>query len=310
MGKPVTVKKAAELTGLSVKAIRYYERIGLLPCVDRSESGYRLYTPEDLERLRRLRFYRALKFPAQEIAALIDAPSELRRERLLDQLDRVRHELVEYGQAVELLQSAIAAEDERKRRAVDARRSHIAIVGIDLQNDMTEGGALPCRRIGAIVPRLKALYAEARARGVPVIYVCDCHHKGVDEELRIWGDHCIEGTWGAAVIGELKPEPQDYVVKKGCFNGFVRTSLQSILEGLGADTIIFTGWRSDVCVAQTAVEAFYRGFRVVVASDGVDSTTKAEHEVGLRLLQINYDFEMYPCATVLDDVPRAAKKRT
>lgn len=66
--------------------------------------------------------------------------------------------------------------------------------------------------------------------------------------------------------------------------------------------VIMTGWRSDVCVAQTAIEAFYRGFRVAVADDGVNSTTEAEHRQGMQLLAINYNFDFYPCETILENL--------
>ena len=40
----ITIKKAASLTGLSVKAIRHYESCGLLPEPERTKAGYRLYS--------------------------------------------------------------------------------------------------------------------------------------------------------------------------------------------------------------------------------------------------------------------------
>ena len=68
------------------------------------------------------------------------------------------------------------------------------------------------------------------------------------------------------------------------------------------NTVIMTGWRSDVCVAQTAIEAFYRGYRVAVADGGVNSTTEAEHRQGMRLLALNYNFDFYPCETILENL--------
>lgn len=53
-------------------------------------------------------------------------------------------------------------------------------------------------------------------------------------------------------------------------------------------------------MAQTAIEAFYRGFRVAIAEDGVNSTTESEHRQGLAQMQINYNFQMLPCAAALD----------
>jgi MerR family copper efflux transcriptional regulator len=50
----LTINEAAETTGWSPRMLRYIERIGLVDCA-RSPSGYRLYGPEQLQRLRTLR---------------------------------------------------------------------------------------------------------------------------------------------------------------------------------------------------------------------------------------------------------------
>ena len=172
-------------------------------------------------------------------------------------------------------------------------------MAIDLQNDILPGGALSCKRILNILPRLKALFAEARRRGVPVIYVCDCH-KEDDAELLLWNDHMLEGSYGSQIIEEVAPQPCDFVVQKNLFNGFIHTDLQSVLDMLNVRRLLFAGWRTDVCVAQTAIEAFYRGYHVAIALDGTDSTSQKEHEYGISLMEVNYGFECYSCETALE----------
>ncbi len=44
----MNIKKAAEMFDLSVDTLRYYERVGVIPPVQRNESGYRVYTTNDL----------------------------------------------------------------------------------------------------------------------------------------------------------------------------------------------------------------------------------------------------------------------
>lgn len=63
-----TVGEVARLAGVSVRTLHHYDEIGLLPPSGRSESGYRLYSAADVERLRRILFYRELDFPLEEIA--------------------------------------------------------------------------------------------------------------------------------------------------------------------------------------------------------------------------------------------------
>ncbi len=295
-GALVTIRTAAKLTGLTQKAIRHYESIGLCPPSARSDSGYRLYSQEAIRRLQQIQYFRKLKFGLPEIAALLDAPWDVLRGEMRRQRDYVETQLHEYRQALAVLNAALSSEEEPPAEAVDSPQ--VAVVAIDLQNDIMQGGALPCKRILDILPPLKTLFAEAHDLGVPVIYICDCHRKG-DPELQLWNDHMMEGTYGAQIISEVEPQAGDYVVRKNLFNGFVNTDLQSVLDTLNVRTLLFAGWRTEVCVAQTAIEAFYRGYHVAIAEDGTSSTTQREHDYGMTLMQINYGFEAYPCAGAL-----------
>jgi DNA-binding transcriptional MerR regulator len=56
---------------INPKTIRYYERIGLIPEPRRSESGYRLYTPEDVERIAFILRAKALEFSLEEIGEIL-----------------------------------------------------------------------------------------------------------------------------------------------------------------------------------------------------------------------------------------------
>lgn len=68
----VDIGAAAQASGVSVKMIRHYEEIGLLPDVPRTVSNYRLYTPAHLHTLRFIRRGRKLGFSMEEIRALLD----------------------------------------------------------------------------------------------------------------------------------------------------------------------------------------------------------------------------------------------
>ena len=90
-----TVGDIAAMTGVTVRTLHHYDRIGLLSPSARSGAGYRLYAPEDLDRLHQVLLYRELGFPLEEVATLLDDPSadpeaHLRRQhRLLrDRLER------------------------------------------------------------------------------------------------------------------------------------------------------------------------------------------------------------------------------
>ncbi len=66
------IGELAERTGASRETIRYYEREGVLPKPERSESGYRLYGPEDVERLRFVGQAQALGLKLDEIGDVVE----------------------------------------------------------------------------------------------------------------------------------------------------------------------------------------------------------------------------------------------
>ena len=62
----MTVKEASRLTGISIRTLQYYDKLGLLPAM-RTESGYRLYDDAALERLQQILLFRELEFPLRDI---------------------------------------------------------------------------------------------------------------------------------------------------------------------------------------------------------------------------------------------------
>jgi nicotinamidase-related amidase len=172
-----------------------------------------------------------------------------------------------------------------------------AVIVIDMLNDFVTG-SLKCDRAERIIKPLRKLVTSARAKGVPVIYSNDCHHRGIDRELNLWGDHAIAGTKGAEVIPELEPGPGDYVVPKRRYSGFFQTDLQLLLNELGTDTVIMTGLHANMCLRHTAADAYYWGFRIVVPRDGTEAFTEEDYQGGLDYLAKVYGAEL----TTVDDL--------
>lgn len=82
-----TVKEVSELTGISVRTLQYYDRIGLLPPAVRTQAGYRLYDDTALERLQQILLFRELAFPLSEIKEILGSPDFDRNKALRQQIE-------------------------------------------------------------------------------------------------------------------------------------------------------------------------------------------------------------------------------
>lgn len=69
--KNCTVGEASARSGVSAKMIRHYEQMGLLPTANRTEAGYRLYSEDDVHRLRFVRHARDMGFSLKHIEDLL-----------------------------------------------------------------------------------------------------------------------------------------------------------------------------------------------------------------------------------------------
>jgi DNA-binding transcriptional MerR regulator len=115
------ISEAASRAGISADAIRYYERVGVLPKPPRTESGYRRYTDESIARMVFVRNAAAFGFPLKELAGFLRARDQGRPpcrsvkvagERLLAEMDR---QLAQLGEARR--QMAVTLQDWDRRLA-------------------------------------------------------------------------------------------------------------------------------------------------------------------------------------------------
>ena len=83
----MTVKEVSELTGVSIRTLRYYDEIGLLPPADHTEGGYRLYDDTALERLQQILLFRELEFPLKDIVRIVSSPDFDRKKALEQQIE-------------------------------------------------------------------------------------------------------------------------------------------------------------------------------------------------------------------------------
>ncbi len=183
-----------------------------------------------------------------------------------------------------------------------------AVILVDVQNDFFTG-PLKTKRVGNIIEPLQRLVVAARKNAVPVIYSIDAHYPQDIEVTRKWGSHAIKGTEGAEVIAELKPvEGKDYVVEKRTYSGFYETGLDPLLrklyKGNGVKTVVLGGLHTNMCIRHTAADAFFRGFKIIVARDAVEAFTDEDHEQDLKYLDYVYNAKIMPVNEIIQEIVR------
>ena len=72
----------AEIVGLSLRTIRHYEEVGLLPEAQRSQGGFRLYSDDAVQRLMLIKQMKPLDFTLEEMRDMLDIRERLSRPRL------------------------------------------------------------------------------------------------------------------------------------------------------------------------------------------------------------------------------------
>ena len=82
-----TVNEVSKLTGVSIRTLQYYDKIGLLSPAERTAAGYRLYDDTALERLQQILLFRELEFPLSEIKTILASPDFNREKALTQQIE-------------------------------------------------------------------------------------------------------------------------------------------------------------------------------------------------------------------------------
>ena len=184
-------------------------------------------------------------------------------------------------------------------------RARTAVVAVDMHRGHLDPAVatlpLVAERCGPVIKRAAALFADLRARGVPIVHVVTEYrdaaeiaanpfwkaiHDDPTKARRGILRHNLAGGPGTEIMPELY-DPGDLVVRgKKRYASFHGTDLEFVLRSrLLADTLVLAGINTTTCVLCAAFEATNRDFRVIVAADAVDSMDGEDmHRFALTLM--------------------------
>lgn len=177
------------------------------------------------------------------------------------------------------------------------RPDNTALIIHDMQNGFLMPPYAGFNKAEPILAPIQSLLAVARRLKMPIVYtlvVYSPQRFEVSLRRRISGmqgvERCEEGTAGAEVIDELKPEPGDIVIKKIRYSGFYETGLERRLRTLGAQNLLITGGSTNWGVEALARDAEYRDFVPIVLSDCTAGTRPDLHAASLANIDLFIGF--------------------
>lgn len=169
-------------------------------------------------------------------------------------------------------------------RLVDPR--HTAVLVVDVQPVFTDED-------DPVLPVLRRFLDVAREAGVLRIFIRFVRADSPDERWReLWEEQCgadfvemvAPQSPDAAFLSGFAPEAGDLEVTKDRYSPFICTDLAHQLRSRGIETVLVTGFSTDVCVSSTARDAFQLDFRTMTLSDCCGAAEPARHEAALETL--------------------------
>jgi gluconolactonase len=206
------------------------------------------------------------------------------------------------------------------QESVSIDPSRAALIIQDMQNDvMMEGGAWA--ETGApqhakeqnVVENVRNLAEACRRAGIPVIhvwYIVEAGAPGLKLNAPLFqgvkdANALVRGSWGAAPAEGLEAQEGDFVVEKMRMNAWHDTRLESLLAGLGRDTVIVTGAWTNMSVEHTARTGADKGYFMFVAEDGCSTMSADWHRASIEYALQNVCV-VTSCAAVTDAIGVAA----
>ena len=175
-----------------------------------------------------------------------------------------------------------------------------ALLIVDMQNDFVRVGApleVPAAR--DTIAAHRKLIAAFRAAHRPMIYT-KFISRTEETLLWNWSPQCrppVKTCWKdhqrrygdsdrplecSEIIDELRPAAGDLVIEKYGYGAFHDTDLAGQLDALGIRSLVVTGTVTQICVEETAREAFHHGFPTTLVADAVSSFDADLHAATLR----------------------------
>ena len=167
-----------------------------------------------------------------------------------------------------------------------------ALVLVDVQQGIMDTSLHWFRQENAdTVMRTKELLDACREAKIPVAALYEVHRTSmIDFGRELDGTekvHCLEDNPNTPIAAALELRPDEAIIPKRRYSGFLYTDLEVVLNGFGVhagDTLIMCGYLTDVCVHYTFVDAHQRDYRIKVVKDCCGGSTQKAHDYAFEAM--------------------------
>ncbi|HUF37001.1 MAG TPA: isochorismatase family cysteine hydrolase [Anaerolineales bacterium] len=184
---------------------------------------------------------------------------------------------------------------EKRARLADSHLDpkRTAVLVVDMLNDFFKpGGAMVLEGGDVLYEPIDRLLRASRAKNLPVFWLNQTLYPE-DKLFEKRTVHCLEGTWGAAIVDDLTFGTNDVIIAKRRYSGFFQTDLDLHLRERDIRQLIVTGVVTNICVRSTVNDAFFLGYDVYVPEECVMATSDEHQATHLYDIDTHY-------GTVLD----------
>lgn len=182
-----------------------------------------------------------------------------------------------------------------------------ALLVIDLQRWFLEvGSSEKLAAVETLISQTNTLIDFFYERKLPIIHIHTVHQADGSTWNQWMKEHnsprLIEGTREAEEHPGVHKYVTDIQVIKSRHSAFIRTQLESILRDRQVDTLIMAGFSTNACVGLTAIDAYERDFKVVIAAEAILGTNLVQGNLMLDYLRNRFEVVPTPSTEIMDAI--------
>jgi nicotinamidase-related amidase len=163
----------------------------------------------------------------------------------------------------------------------------VALLVVDMLNDFLD--TWPSAQRKQLCDSMSELVQIMRDNDQPIVWIRQEFNPDLSDafpEMRARGIRItIRGTSGSEIVPELIVAPSDPIVVKKRYSAFFATTLDTLLDRIDPQALIVAGINTHACIRMTAIDAYQRDRRVILAADCIDSYDREHHQISMEYMR-------------------------